>query len=220
MLSRFFSILLSIFIPVFANAYIPKSCIVFFSGGSNYMSRTIYSDFLSHIDSSKYDIIQFNKKIESELEYSKYNQITYLAHSSGGTTAINNIRPHVNHLFLLDPVATPNLDSNTISLDNIEYIDIINADLSYRWSRYPPFIPFIPVFKLDPSRLKIATRNIKTITMKGYGHADLIDNPYRDIMHYMGLSRGSRDRSPSAINRYHNNLARYIQWRIDNKYVK
>ena len=214
------SIILSIFIPVLANAYIPKSCIVFFSGGSNYMSRTIYSDFLSHIDPTKYDVIQFNKNIELDLEYSKYNEITYLAHSSGATTAINNISPDVNHLFLLDPVATPNLELNTISLDNIEYIDIINADLSYRWSRYPPFIPFIPVFKLDPSRLEIMTRNIKTITMKGYGHADLIDNPYRDIMHYTGLSRGSRDRSLSAINRYHNNLARYIQWRIDNKYVK
>ena len=215
MLSKFFSILL--IIPVLANAYIPKSCIVFFSGGSNYMSRTIYRDFLSNIDSSKYDVIQFNKKME--LEYSKYNQITYLAHSSGATTAINNISPDVNHLILLDPVATPNLDSNTI-LDNIEYIDIINADLSYRWSRTPPFIPFIPIFKLDPSRLKIDTRNIRTITMKGYGHSDLIDNPYRDIMHYTGLSRGSRDRTQYAIQRYHNNMARYIQWRIDNKYVK
>ena len=142
MLSRFFSILL--ILPLIVESYIPKSCIVFFSGGSNYMSRTIYSDFLSHIDPIKYDVIQFNKNIELDLEseYSKYNQITYLAHSSGATTAINNISPDVNHLFLLDPVATPNLELNTISLDNIEYIDIINADLSYQWSRYPPFIPF------------------------------------------------------------------------------
>lgn len=220
MLSRFFSILL--IIPLIVESYIPKSCIVFFSGGSNYMSRTIYSDFLSHIDSSKYDVIQFSKNIEFdlELEYYKYNHITYLAHSSGATTAINNIRQDVKHIILLDPVATPNLDPNPILLDNIEYIDIINADLSYLWSRYPPFIPFIPVFKLDPSQLEITTRNIKTITMKGYGHADLIDNPYRDIMHYTGLSRGSRDRSPSAINRYHNNLVKYIQHRLDNKKLK
>ena len=53
--------------------------------------------------------------------------------------------------------------------------------------------------------------------MKGYGHADLIDNPYRDIMHYTGLSRGSRVRTKHAMSYYHKRLAKYIQWCIDKK---
>ena len=75
-------------IPVLVESYIPKSCIVFFTGGSNYMPITIYRDFLSHIN-SHHHIVKIPFKTSNK-EYSniiddlddKYDTITYLAHSS------------------------------------------------------------------------------------------------------------------------------------------
>jgi len=207
-----------------------KSCIVFFTGGSNYMPITIYRDFLSHINSHHHIVkIQFKT---SNKEYSniiddlddKYDTITYLAHSSGATTALNMLSPHVDRLILLDPVATPNLRYSAINiekhaiLDKLKSLTIINADLSYKWSGAPPFIPFIPVLKLNHQLLDIDNKKISIITINGYGHSDLIDNPFRDLMHYSGISRGIKDRN--EIKHYHKNMAKYIEYSIDNKKLK
>tara|TARA_B100000902_G_scaffold397269_1_gene460507 strand:- start:13819 stop:14316 length:498 start_codon:yes stop_codon:yes gene_type:complete len=137
-----------------------------------------------------------------------YDTITYLAHSSGATTAINQLHPCINRLILLDPVATPNIDYN-INLNTLDNVHIIYAELSYKWSYKLPFLPFIPIFKLDPDKLKIDKSLITLETIDNYGHADLIDNPYRDIMHLTGISRGNLDRK-SSIYEYHNLLLNKI----------
>ena len=188
-----------------------KSCIVLFTGGSNIMSSSIYTDFLSYIQSDhKILKIPFNIYTKDMLDNciqdldKTYDTISYLAHSSGATTAINKIHPCVDRLILLDPVATPNIDYN-INLNTLDSINIINADLSYRWSYKPPFLPFIPIFKLDPDKLNIDKNLISIETIDNYGHSDLIDKPYRDIMHFTGISRGNPDRK-RAIYNYHNLL--------------
>ena len=192
-----------------------KSCIVLFTGGSNFMSTTIYSDFLSHLESDhkvlKMPFLVYTKPMRDNFieDLDKtYDTITYLAHSSGATTAINQMHPYIDRLILLDPVATPNIDYN-INLDTLDSINIINADLSYKWSKIPPFLPFIPIFKLDPDWLKIDKNLIAIDTLHNYGHSDLIDNPYRNIMHFTGISRGNPDRT-RAIYNYHNLLYRKI----------
>lgn len=191
-----------------------KSCIVLFTGGSNIMSTSIYTDFLSHIESD-HKVVKMPYTFTSDMYKNtigdldkQYETITYLAHSSGATTAINQMHPYVNRLILLDPVATPNIDYN-INLETLDSINIINADLSYRWSYKPPFLPFIPIFKLDPERLNIDNNLISIETIDSYGHSDLIDKPYRDIMHFTGISRGNPDRK-RAIYNYHNLLSRKI----------
>ena len=191
-----------------------KSCIVLFTGGSNIMSSCIYSDFLSHIESD-HKVVKIPYTFTSEMYKNTiedldktYDTITYLAHSSGATTAINQMHPYVDRLILLDPVATPNIDYK-INLDTLNSINIINADLSYRWSYKPPFLPFIPIFKLDPERLNIDKNLITIETIDSYGHSDLIDKPYRDIMHFTGISRGNPDRKREIYN-YHNLLSRKI----------
>ena len=50
---------------------------------------------------------------------------------------------------------------------------------------------------------------INIINFKDYGHADLIDNPYRDIMHFSRLSPGNPNRKQSIYN-YHNKLSNII----------
>jgi len=191
-----------------------KSCIVLFTGGSNIMSPSIYSDFLSHLESC-HKVIQLpysdtKEMYKSNIQYLKqeYERITYLAHSSGATTAINKIDDSDNRLILLDPVATPNIDYSR-DLNFLHSITIINAELSYKWSNTPPFIPFIPIFKLDPERLNIDKDLITTIDLQHYGHSDLIDNPYRDLMHFSKISRGNPDRKSSIYN-YHKNLSNII----------
>ena len=153
-----------------------KSCIVLFTGGSNIMSPSIYSDFLSHLESC-HKVIQLpysdtKEMYKSNIQYLKqeYERITYLAHSSGATTAINKIDDSDNILILLDPVAT---------------------------------------LKLDPERLNIDKDLITTIDLQHYGHSDLIDNPYRDLMHFSKISRGNPDRKSSIYN-YHKNLSNII----------
>ena len=192
-----------------------KSCIILFTGGSNIMSTNIYNDFLSHIQSDhkviKMPFLVYTKQMRDncieELDKT-YDTITYLAHSSGATTALNQLHPCVNRLILLDPVATPNIDYN-INLDTLESIDIINAGLSYKWSYKPPFLPFIPIFKLQAERLNIDKNLITIDTIDNYGHSDIIDKPYRDIMHFTGISRGNPDRKQEIYN-YHNLLLRKI----------
>ena len=178
------------------------------------MSSCIYSDFLSHIESD-HKVVKIPYTFTSEMYKNTiedldktYDTITYLAHSSGATTAINQMHPYVDRLILLDPVATPNIDYK-INLDTLNRINIINADLSYRWSYKPPFLPFIPIFKLDPGRLNIDKNLITVETIDSYGHSDLIDKPYRDIMHFTGISTGNPDRK-NAIYNYHNLLSRKI----------
>ena len=191
-----------------------KSCIVLFTGGSNIMPTSIYTDFLSHLESC-HKVIQLpyshtKEMYRSNIQYLKeeYETITYLAHSSGATTAINKLDNSINSLILLDPVATPNIHYSR-DLNFLESITIINADLSYKWSNMPPFIPFIPIFRLDPERLNVDKNIISSIDLYDYGHSDLIDNPYRDIMHFSKISRGNQDRKSSIYN-YHRNLSNII----------
>lgn len=200
---------------------IRQSCIIFFTGGSNIMSPTIYTDFLSNIE-NKYRVVKIpflsftNNMYKHLLDQFKqeYNTITYLAHSSGATTAINNINSDIDKLILLDPVATPNINYQ-IDLKNLKSLTIINAELSFKWSYIPPFIPFIPIFRLNTSNLLIDKETITCIDIKDYGHSDIIDNPYRDIMHFSRLSVGNRDRK-NNINDYHIHLSNIIDNIINN----
>lgn len=201
--------ILKIFLFTSCQAYI-NSCIVFFTGGSNIMSTSIYTDFLSHIE-SEHMVVKMPYTFTSDMYKNtiedldkQFETITYLAHSSGATTAINKISPLVERLILLDPVATPNIEYNA-NLDTLRSVNIINARRSYQWSYIPPFIPFIPTFKLDANKLKIDKNFITIETIEEYGHSDLIDKPYRDIMHFTGISRGNPNRK-EAIYNYHNLL--------------
>lgn len=189
------------------------SCIVFFTGGSNLISYNIYSDFLTKLN-NHYTIYQLsknninNEKIINNLD-NKYNNIIFMAHSSGSTTAINNCNSKVNKLILLDPVKTPYYKNNK----NINFLDnilIINAEYSYKWNIFPPFIPFIPLFKISPDDLIIDKNKIKIITIDKFGHSDLINNPWRDIMHYTRISLGNNNRDNITIAGYHNLIKEYI----------
>ncbi len=186
-----------------------KSCIVLFTGGSNFINPKLYSNFLSSINLDIYKIpfqqTNLNNKFYNFLE-KEYDSINIIAHSSGCVTALNNCNPSIKKMILLDPVKTPNYKFN--NLNSLEGILILNAEKSYKWSIFPPFLPFIPVFKMLDKDLNIDKSKISKITIKNYGHSDIINQPWRDLMHYSRLSLGGINRS--NIEFYHNILFFYI----------
>lgn len=197
-----------------------QSCIIFFSGGSNLISPNIYSDFLTKFN-SKYKLYKFpfylnndksNKISEKLIDkfHEEYDNIIFIGHSSGCTTAINKCNNKVTKLILLDPVKTPFYHYNK-NLDYLEDILFINAEKSYKWSKFPPFIPFIPFFKLTPDEININKNKIFTINVNNYGHSDIINNPWRNIMHYSRISVGNNKRSKKYIDAYHHFLSQYIR---------
>ena len=137
----------------------------------------------------------------------KYSSINLLAHSSGCTRAVNNCNNDVDSLILLDPVKTPYWDSEK-NLHYLSNILIINAEKSYKWSLIPPFVPFIPFFRVNPSDINIDKNKVKILTIHKYGHSDIIDKPYRDLMHYSRISVGHNKRN--NIEKYHKFLSNVI----------
>ena len=188
-----------------------SKCIIFFTGGSNLMPLSLYSDFLNPLKNI-YPIYKFSldNDISDKLNilYKKYDNIIFMGHSSGCTTAINNCNNNVKTLLLLDPVKTPNFINRDLNF--LKNIIILNAEKSYKWSIIPPFIPFIPLFRLTENDLIINKNKIKIITIKNFGHSDLINNPWRDIMHYSRISLGNTNRDIITISNYHNLIKEYI----------
>jgi hypothetical protein len=186
-------------------------CIVFYTGGSNIMSPLIYSDFLSKLEDV--DVFRISFQLDKNKDEffkdlkSKYSSVNLLAHSSGCTRAVNNCNNYVDNIILLDPVKTFFWD-DTKDLNFLDNILIVNAEKSYKWSIIPPFIPFIPFFKVDLNDLNIYKSKIKILVINNYGHSDIIDKPYRDFMHYSRLSLGNNNRN--SIEKYHKLLVSII----------
>lgn len=196
-----------------------KPCIVFFSGGSNLISPNIYSNFLTRLhDEYKLYKIPFTFNNDKSKKFSeklinildrKYENIIFIGHSSGCTTAINKCNNKVNKLILLDPVKTPFYQSKK-NLNYLEGVLFLNAENSYKWSKIPPFLPFIPFLKIKSQELIINKNKILCINIKNYGHSDILNNPWRNIMHYSRISIGNNKRSKKYINAYHKFLYEYI----------
>ena len=213
--------MLNLLLLIFYSIVLTKtSCVVFFSGGSNFISPNIYSDFLKKFE-SEYKLYKlpfsfnndktnkFSEKLLNILN-TKYDNIVFMGHSSGCTTAINKCNNKVNKLILLDPVKTPAYQDNK-NLNYLENILFINAEKSYKWSKIPPFLPFIPFFKLHPLEVNINKNKILDINVNNYGHSDIINNPWRNIMHYSRISVGNNKRSKKYIDAYHKFLSEYIR---------
>lgn len=193
-------------------------CIVFYTGGSNLISSQLYSDFLSKIDDIDIYKIPFRCDNKKDLFFNslkeKYSSINLVGHSSGCVRAINNCNENIDNLILLDPVKTPYWP-NAKNLNYLNKILIINAAKSYKWSYIPPFIPFIPFFRVNLEDVNINKDKVTIITVKDYGHSDIINNPWRDIMHYSRISVGYNKRDD--INKYHKFLSNVISQFINIK---
>ena len=190
---------------------IRKTCLIFFTGGSNFMPKHLYSSFLSTLE-NKFDIykLDIGSNYDSEINYlaSKYNKINLIGHSSGCVTAINSCNRNVNRLILLDPVQTPTFKYKDINF--LEKVIIINAEKSYKWSILPPFFPFIPFLSIRESNLNLKNDKIVKTEIREFGHCDIINYPWNNFMHYIRISVGNYNRSDNVMKKYHNQIYKII----------
>tara|TARA_Y100000994_G_C15608285_1_gene407717 strand:- start:186 stop:977 length:792 start_codon:yes stop_codon:yes gene_type:complete len=198
-----------------------KSCIVFFTGGSSFISPKIYEDFFNELLNINIDVYvpSFNySNFNILVDYlnKEYKQIILAGHSSGATVALKkceneNINDKFKKLILFDPVNT-RLSNTTkpFKIKNIDSVLYLNALKSYEIT-YDPFgLPFIPIFKIPPEML-VNDAIIKVITAKNYGHGDILNKEYGDLTHNTRLAVGNKNRSIENINNYHKWLVKQIK---------
>lgn len=215
----FVSLILAFSFLLPASQQIPK--VLFFTGGNSIMPVDIYSDFIGKLKKD-YDVTIIKNSIsdksdaviEQLFEQSGEKEIIAIGHSSGCTTLLNYCSKlkNVKKCILLDPVDN-NLNSNTkLNYDNILQI---NAEKSYKWKtnkgleflKNPlPKIPFIPAFEMDTNKI-FKDNNITKIEIKDYGHCDILDTAFSNIMHG-SLAEGNDDRD--SLNEYRNLLIELI----------
>ena len=180
------------------------------------MPIDIYSDFISKLKNN-YDVSviknsnsNFNKEsssiIEQLFDYTSENEIVPIGHSSGCTTLLNYCTKlkNVNKCILLDP------ENNNLKKDiNIKFEKIlqINAEKSYKWKinegldffKNPiPKVPFIPAFTMYTKKI-CTNSNITNIEIKQYGHCDILDTAFSNIMHN-SFAEGNDNRN--SLNEY------------------
>lgn len=199
--------------------------LIFFTGGNSLMPEDIYSTFITKLK-SKYDVSVIKnsyigtehsensmKVLEKLYEYSLEGPIIPIGHSSGCTTLLNfcSKLKNIEHSVLLDPVDN-NINENEINYNKFKSVLQIKAEKSYKWKynngieffKNPlPKVPFIPAFSLDTSKFN----NITTIEIKDYGHCDILDTTFSNLMHN-SIAEGTDDRE--SLDNYKNFLMSII----------
>ena len=215
--------------------YISKrntTAILFLTGGSATMTSDIYSNFLDELAVKKFSTYSLprgykNTNILINELFKEYNNVIFMGHSSGGTTAINKCKniSEIKTLILLDGVDTSIFSLKSRYKDfNLKYINnllFLNAGKSYKWTYDPPGIPFIPFLSIKKKLLELK-KNCKVIEIQtdDFGHSDILDRPYSNLMHYTRLSVGYKNRSMKNLRDYHIWLASVIDCFYNNKLSK
>lgn len=222
-------------IPMLKQKQKPK--IIFFTGGNSLMPYEIYSRFVDKLrvenevnivknsvsinagllspisffgnfdkDSSNSNYI-YNQLLDI-IDYGSYTgEVIALGHSSGCSTLVNYCSrfKNINKCILIDPV-----NNNGDSLVKPEFNNtlIIKADKSYKWkfegmNPIPKKAPFIPAFEMKEDLFK----NAEVITMEGYGHCDILDPLWSNVMHN-SVAEGADNRE--SIDKYKDTLVEEI----------
>ena len=181
-------------------SFMVKPNALFFSGGNSLMPNLIYGGFLEKLGE-----ISNVKPIQNSISYlPNDNMLTQLldndvigektvaiSHSSGATTLLNHCsRFNLDKVILLDPVDNNKLVNKEFpDINKFSNVLVIKAEKSYKWSfdklrknmlLIPNIkIPFIPLGKLDTGVFSNKTE----ITLKDFGHCDILDQPYNNYMH-------------------------------------
>lgn len=204
----------------------PISDVIFLSGGANFIPNELYNNFLNNMASSNFRIhlSQYTKLDEFDELINSINSMNILVvlHSSSTKLAIDlsNKYSQIKKIVFLDPVDNrftfDNVYKNIFNKPNKLNVDIdealiINAKKSYVGSWDPLSIPFIPILSLNKENLILNNnKTIETITFDDFGHTDLLDKPWADIMHKSKISTGTFNRKFIDINNYHQDIVDII----------
>lgn len=206
------------------NTHQSRSCILFFTGGSNFFKSSIYSEFIDTIQKKDVDVfdVPFGKQLtQNDIDTLSlnYHSINAAGHSSGCTTLFNQCEKlnKINHIFLLDPVNTNLSGKKQYCAKEYHSISFIYAMKSYKITFDPFGLPFIPAFKLTCKNLNIDFENmdkvqptIFTLQMENYGHSDILDTTLSDMMHKSRISVGNKERSYAEKCKYLKYISQHI----------
>ena len=204
------------------------NAIVFYTGANSLIPADIYSNFIKCLNNYNFSVsvVTNNNDATIEMLYNirdEYKEIITLTHSSGYVNAIQTVQKQKNikKAVFLDPVDNIALlntnvfnffNSDKINIKYLESILIVNAEKSYKGSIFPKLeIPFIPAFGLNIKKFKknYPELNIEKISTNDYGHSDVLDSLWSDLMH-VTLSKGNDDRDQANLDSYVNWLAEKI----------
>lgn len=189
--------------------------ILFFTGLNSIMPGYVYDDFLKTVSDKNITCYVATNNIDTNDELIEdiletHTNLTVIGHSSGCITAAKSIDKNlnVNSIIFMDPVDNSFLFDKfkKPNLNHVENILIINAKRSYEWEWTDNFpkVPFIPAFKMTSDSIKVKSPKITVLNADDYGHTDILNKPWTDIMHN-SVSRGTSDRT-------NKNLKKYRQW--------
>ena len=191
-----------------------QACVLFFTGLNSIIPGEIYGDFLTNMAEQGIttyvagaDVEETGDLLEDLVE--RYANVTVVGHSSGSVNAINtcSLNKDVKKLVLMDPVDNSFLfdkhRGKPLKLKNIEKLLFLNAARSYEWNLSPTEFsaPFIPSFEIKPENLQLKKGEHQTIEASAFGHSDVLDKTWADIMHNT-ISKGSEDRDENVLNEY------------------
>ena len=192
---------------------------LFYTGGGSEIPCEIYSSFLTKLSEKNLTVNVVNKELKKShilLQSITHNKpTTVIAHSSGAIEALDacNYLDNIKKVILLDPVDSRFFFNNGEHEKIIEPrypvndILFLNARKSYKWKWLPPKVPFIPFFGLHSNQVKF--ENKQCIIAKEFGHSDILDYPWGNIMHQT-FSEGLNNRDEAKIEDYHEWLTTII----------
>ena len=189
-------------------------CLLFFTGGSGLIPPQIYNNFMDNLATNGFTICTPHSQIKNRkyiINYLNdiYKEVIVVGHSSGGTTAINYAKDNnIKKLILIDPVDTrlfsKQYRNKTHELENLESILFLNAGKSYKITFSPFGLPFIPFLSVKKNILKTKKKcKIYKIEASNFGHADILDLHYSNIMHNSRLCVGNNNRTFINMVNYH-----------------
>lgn len=200
------------------------SCLIFFTGGSSFIPGRIYNDFFNELANNQISIYTpyfryKNIDLLIDLLSKEYKEVIMSGHSSGCTTALNNCQnKNIKKLILFDGVDT-RFFKNNIDLKYCKSILFLNAGKSYRITRDPFGLPFIPFLDLNYKNVKTKNKSLKIcVEATYYGHSDILNYNLGNFMHKTRLSVGNKNRTKVNIKNYHKWMGRIIKKYINKEY--
>ena len=228
-----------------------KEPIIFFTGLNSYISHQYYSNFLKGLamfpvtiyvivnqqSSDTTDDVDFFVKKITHMHNNK--SINIVAHSSGSQTAFLYAKnQYVKNLILFDPVTNheifkkwsntfrnvQSVSHNKYKYNHVETILIIDMEKSHTITFNPFSLPFIPsILSVSINDLKqfSNTSSIKRLLIKDFGHCDILDDFYGDLMQITRLAVGTNKKEKRR--HYRKIMAQLVYSTIvlhENKYQK
>ena len=210
------------------------TALVFYTGANSLIPADIYSNFIKALNNYNFSVsvVTNNNDATTDFLYDirdEYKELIPLTHSSGYVSAIKTInkQKNIKKAVFLDPVDNSgllefnlfNVFNEKQTINHLKSILVLNAEKSYKGSIFPKFeIPFIPAFAVNTKNLEKTnpTIEIEKINAEEYGHSDVLDSLWSDLMHGLSISKGNEVREQSVMDEYVNWLAQQIYEFVNN----